>query len=82
MKLEALKWWKWSFWVMVVGQGILLYGLWIFATTLNTGGVPRSQLVPWIGTGLGVYLVGRGLQIATRLRERRLAKEAKAKGGA
>ena len=79
MKLESLKWWKWTYWAMVAGQAMLLYGLWKFLSSASGGGVSRAELVPWLAGGLGVYLVGRGLQIAARSRERRLAKEAKAK---
>lgn len=82
MKLETLQWWKWAFWMMAAGQGLLLYGLWKFLSSANSGGITRDQLLPSLGTGLGVYLVGRGLQIAARSRERRLAKEAKAKEAA
>lgn len=82
MNLEALKWWKWSAWVMVAGQGLLLFGLWKFVSTLKGQAMTRSELLPWLGSGLGVYLTGRMLQIATRSRERRLAKEAKAKEAA
>jgi len=82
VKLESLKWWKWAFWMMAAGQGVLLYGLWKFVSSANNGGITRAELLPSLGSGLGVYLVGRGLQIAARSRERRLAKEAEAKESA
>ena len=77
MNLESLKWWKWPFWIMVTGQCLLLLGLWKFVSSLKVAAMSRSELLPWLGTGLGVYLVGRGLQIAARSRQRRLAAEAK-----
>jgi hypothetical protein len=78
VKLESMKWWKWSFWIMVLGQTMLLYGIWKFVVSLRGVPMTRADLLPWLGTGLGVYLVGRGFQIAARMRARRLAAEAKA----
>jgi hypothetical protein len=82
VKLETLKWWKWAFWFMVAGQGLLLYGLWKFLSRANSGGITRTELLPSLATGLGLYLLGRGIQIAARSRERRLAKEAASKESA
>lgn len=78
MNLESSKWWKWPFWIMMVGQGMLLYGMWKFVGSLKGVPMTRSELFPWLGAGLGVYMVGRGLQIAARSRVRRLAAEARA----
>lgn len=78
MKLESLKWWNWSFWIMVAGQAMLLYGIWKFVGSLRGVPMTRAELLPWLGAGLGVYLVGRGFQIAARARARRLAAEARA----
>ncbi len=73
-----LPWWKWPFWIKVVGQGLLFYGLWLVASAMSAGLRPsRSQLLPWLISGLAVYYAGRGLQIAAKSRERRLASEAK-----
>lgn len=78
MNLESLKWWNWSFWIMVVGQLMLLYGIWKFVVSLRGIPMTRMELLPWLGAGLGVYLVGRGFQIAAKVRARRLAAEARA----
>ncbi len=77
MNLERLRWWKWSFWIRSVGQGFLLVAVWKFIHQMDRGGMSRSELLPWVGTGFGLYVVGRGLQIATGIRERRLALEAR-----
>ena len=79
MNLEKLKWWKWSLWLRLGGQALLIGGVWIFVSAGGSGHMTRGQLLPWLGTGLGVYLLGRGLQIAAKSRSKRLAAEAKAK---
>lgn len=78
MKLE---WWKWPFWIKIAGQGLLFYGIWLVARALSGGLRPnRSELLPWLISGLAVYYTGRALQIAAKSRERRLVAEAKKKG--
>ena len=75
MKLE---WWKWPFWIKIAGQGLLFYGVWLVARAMTSGLRPsRSELIPWLISGLLLYYTGRGLQIAAKSRERRLAAEAK-----
>jgi len=72
------EWWKWPFWIKVVGQGLLFYGIWLVARAMSSGLRPsRSELLPWLISGLVVYYTGRALQIAAKSRERRLAREAK-----
>ena len=74
MKLE---WWKWPFWIKVAGQGLLFYGVWLVAKAMNSGLRPsRSELLPWLISGLAVYYAGRALQTAAKSRDRRLAREA------
>lgn len=78
MKLE---WWKWPFWIKVAGQGLLFWGIWLVAHAMSSGLRPsRAELLPWLISGLAVYYAGRGLQIAAKSRERRLASEAKQRG--
>lgn len=75
MKFE---WWNWPFWIKIVGQGLLLYGIWLVVSAMKAGLRPsRSELLPWLVSGLAVYYTGRGLQIAAKSRERRMAREAK-----
>lgn len=73
---EAIRWWTWPLWLMVGGQGILIYGIWKFATTIGVRGAEAKQeMIPWLLTGLALYLGGRALQMAARSRRRRLDQE-------
>ena len=74
MNLESLKWWKWALWTKLAGQLLIIYGVWIFASTLKTSArATRSELLPWLGTGLALYLAGRFLQYAAQARRKRIA---------
>jgi len=78
--LERMGWWRWPLWVMGLGQVILIWGVYRFATTVGTrGSAAKQDMIPWLLGGLGLYLGGRLLQIAARSRARRLAKEARAR---
>lgn len=81
--MKLLDWWRWPVPVMIAGQGVLIWGIYQFATHLGASGLTdaKRDLMPWLGWGLGVYLAGRGLQIAAKSRARRLAKEEQAREG-
>lgn len=78
--LERLAWWKWPLWVMGIGQVILVWGVYQFATSVGVRGAAAKQdMYPWLLGGVTLYLGGRLLQVAARSRARRLAKEARAR---
>lgn len=80
MNLEKLKWWKWSLWIRVAGQLVIIYAVWMFASRLSTPRpVTRAELLPWIVVGGVLYVLGRGLQFAAKTRSKRLALEARIK---
>ncbi len=80
MNLEKLKWWKWSLWIRIAGQLLIIYGVWLFASTMRSPApATRQQLLPWLVPGLVLYLLGRGLQYAAKSRAKRIG--AQARGG-